>query len=42
MFSFCVVSKIACRGGLDLSEYEYDDDNGDLSVDYDAVFCYPI
>ena len=42
VFSFCVVSKIACRGGLDLSGYEYDDDDGDLSVDGDAVVSYPI
>ena len=42
VFSFCVVSKIACRGGLDLSGYDYDDDDGDLSVDGDAVVSYPI
>ena len=42
-FRFVFYLKLRADGGLDLSGYEYDDDDGDLSVnDGDAVVSYPI
>ena len=42
-FRFVFYQKLRADGGLDLSGYEYDDDDGDLSVnDGDAVVSYPI